>query len=271
MPELPEVETIVRQLRERGVEGRTIEQVRITWAPMVAPYSKRAFTQRLQNRQILSVERRGKWIEMALSDGHFLFIHLRMAGSFSDQPSPHDRAVMKLSGDLHLYYRDTRKFGRWLWVEDPKTITDRLGPDALSRRFSCSYFAKLLATRSRQLKPLLLDQACVAGLGNIYADEALWLSQLHPQRRADTLTQKEVQALYTAIRKVLRIGVANRGTSLGEGKSNYRDMEGSSGENRAQVQAYGRGGKPCPRCGTPLIKIVVAQRGTTLCPRCQMQ
>ena len=269
MPELPEVETIVRQLRARGVEGREITHVQIEWAPMVAPYTPRTLSKKLTGQTIQRVARRGKWIEIALSDGAFLFVHLRMAGRFSDQPSRHDRARLTLAGGLHLYYHDTRKFGRWIWTTDPRQITDALGPDALSRRFTHAYLAAQLASRTRQLKPLLLDQAVVAGLGNIYADEALWWSRLHPQRSAHSLTPDETRALYRAIRKVLRIGVSNRGTSLGEGKSNYRDMEGSSGDNAHQVQAYGRAGKPCAHCGAKLVKIVVAQRGTTYCPLCQ--
>jgi formamidopyrimidine-DNA glycosylase len=196
-------------------------------------------------------------------------IHLRMAGSFSMEPGLHDRIVLELSDELTLHYRDTRKFGRWKLVDDPQEILRALGPDALTRQFSLNYFSKAMRRRHRMVKPLILDQSIVAGLGNIYADEALWESKIHPERLSDSLDDAELNALFKAIKHVLKVGVKNRGTSLGGGKTNYRDVEGESGGHREQVKAHGRAGKSCERCGTSLERIVVAQRGTTFCPVCQ--
>jgi formamidopyrimidine-DNA glycosylase len=182
----------------------------------------------------------------------------------------HDRLVLKLADGLTLYYRDTRKFGRWKLVDDPKEILGKLGPDALTRQFTLKYFSAAMRKRHRMIKPLILDQSIVAGLGNIYADEALWESKIHPERLSDSLNDTELSTLFKAIKQVLTIGVRNRGTSLGDGKSNYRDVEGESGGHREEVKAYGRTGKPCERCSTPLEKTITAQRGTHFCPFCQV-
>ncbi len=271
MPELPEVETIVRQLDARGVAGRTILSVKINWEPMVEPFSAAQFAGQIRGTTITKISRVGKWMLFSLNSGKTLMVHLRMAGSFSVEKGPHDRIILNLSDGLTLYYRDTRKFGRWKLVDDPQIILSKLGPDALTRRFTQNYFSAVLLKRHRQIKPLILDQGIVAGLGNIYADEALWKSKIHPERRSDSLTEIELEKLFKAIKQVLTEGVKNRGTSLGSGKTNYRDVDGESGAHRAEVNAYGRGGKPCKRCKELLVKTVVAQRGTTFCPCCQIK
>ncbi len=270
MPELPEVETIVRQLRARGVEGREILSVEVDWSRTVEPLSVASFSKQIRGTTINEIYRVGKWMLFSLSSGKTIMIHLRMAGSFSMKPGQHDRIVLELFGGLSLHYRDTRKFGRWKLVDDPQVILGKLGPDALTRRFTRTYFSEAMSLRHRMIKPLILDQSVVAGLGNIYADEALWKSKIHPERRSDSLTDAELEKLFNAIKYVLRIGVKNRGTSLGDGKTNYRDVEGESGGHREKVKAYGRSGKPCERCKTVLKKTVVAQRGTTFCPNCQV-
>ena len=269
MPELPEVETIARQLRARGVEGREILSVKVNWAPTVEPLSVTQFSKELKGATIDRITRVGKWMMFHLDSGKTIMIHLRMAGSFSMEKGQHDRIVLKLSDGLYLYYRDTRKFGRWKLVNDPDVVLSKLGPDALTRRFTRNYFSAAMRKRHRMIKPLILDQSIVAGLGNLYADEALWESKIHPERLSDSLSDAELGKLFKAIKHVLTVGVRNRGTSLGEGKTNYRDVEGESGGHREKVKAYGRGGKPCERCKTPLEKTVVAQRGTTFCPKCQ--
>ena len=269
MPELPEVETIARQLRARGIEGRIILSVKVAWPRMVEPLSAASFSKQIRGTTIDKISRVGKWMMFSLSSGKTIMIHLRMAGSFSMEPGQHDRLVLKLSDGLTLHYRDTRKFGRWKLVDDPQVILGKLGPDALTRQFTRAYFCEAMRLRHRMIKPLILDQSMVAGLGNIYADEALWKSKIHPERRSDALTDAELENLFKAIKQVLKIGVKNRGTSLGDGKTNYRDVEGESGGHRDEVKAYGRSGKPCARCKTALEKIVVAQRGTTFCPKCQ--
>jgi formamidopyrimidine-DNA glycosylase len=269
MPELPEVETIVRQLRSRGIEGRQILAVRVNWARTVEPLSAARFSKELRGTTIDRISRTGKWMLFSLSSGRTLMVHLRMSGSFSMSPGAYDRITVKLSDGLTLHYRDTRKFGRWKLMDDPEVVLGKLGPDALTPRFSLKYFSEIMGNRHRMIKPLILDQSIVAGLGNIYADEALWEARIHPERLSDALTHAEHDALFKAIRHVLKVGVRNRGTSLGDGKTNYRDVEGASGGHREKVKAYGRAGKPCERCGTPLEKIIVMQRGTTYCPTCQ--
>lgn len=270
MPELPEVETIASQLRERGVEGKIIRSVQVNWAPTIEPFAPAEFERLLKGCCIEQISRVGKWMLFLLSSGQTLMVHLRMAGSFSLEEGSHDRIVVGLSEGLTLYYRDTRKFGRWKLVDDPQVILKGLGPDALTRRFSRIYFEGQLQRRGRAVKSVLLDQSVVAGLGNIYADEALWYACIHPERRADSLADAEREKLFTAVKKVLRQGIRNRGTSLGDGKTNYRQVDGDSGENRGEVKAYGRSGKPCCRCKKTLQKIVVGQRGTTFCPVCQV-
>ena len=269
MPELPEVETIVRQLRARGVEGREILSAKVNWARTVEPLSAADFSKQIRGTSIDGISRVGKWMMFSLSSGQTIMIHLRMAGSFSMEKGSYDRIVLKLSDGLNLYYRDTRKFGRWKLVDDPQDILDKLGPDALTRQFSRRYFCEAMRRHHRMIKPLILDQSVVAGLGNIYADEALWEAKIHPERRSDLLTDIELERLFCAIKHVLKTGVRNGGTSLGDGKTNYRDVEGQSGGHREMVKAYGRSGKPCERCKTNLEKIIVAQRGTTFCPDCQ--
>ena len=269
MPELPEVETIARQLRARGVEGREILSVKVNWARMVEPLSAAQFSKAIRGTTIDAVSRVGKWMQFSLSSGQAIMIHLRMAGSFSMEPGQHDRMVLKLADGLSLYYRDTRKFGRWKLVDDPAAILDKLGPDALTRQFTRTYFSEAMRKRHRMIKTVILDQSIVAGLGNIYADEALWEAQVHPERLSDSLDEVELEKLFKAIRHVLTVGVKNRGTSLGQGKTNYRDVEGESGGHREEVKAYGRAGKPCERCKTTLEKITVGQRGTTFCSVCQ--
>jgi formamidopyrimidine-DNA glycosylase len=271
MPELPEVETIARQLRARGVEGRKILSVKVGWPRTVEPLTVASFSRQICGTTIDQVSRVGKWMMFRLSSGQTILIHLRMAGSFSLEPGRHDRIVLELSDGLILYYHDTRKFGRWKLVDHPDEILGRLGPDALTRRFNQTYFADAMHRRHRMIKPLILDQSIVAGLGNIYADEALWKSKVHPERLSDSLSDEELRALFKAIKHVLNVGVKNRGTSLGEGKTNYRDVEGESGGHREEVKAYGRAGRPCARCKTLLRKIIVAQRGTTYCPHCQIR
>ena len=269
MPELPEVETIARQLRARGIEGRCIEQVEINWEKTMEPLSGAAFCEALIGKTLETITRYGKWMMFTLGSGRTIMIHLRMSGSFSMAPGTHDRIILTLSGGTKVYFSDPRKFGRWKLVDDPARILGALGPDALTKAFTLKGFREALLRRKRILKPVLLDQTVVAGLGNIYVDEALWESRIHPERICCSLSDDETELLYKAIRHVLQVGVQNRGTSLGEGRSNYRDVDGDSGGYREKVKAYGRGGRPCHRCGTLLEKRVVAQRGTTFCPVCQ--
>jgi formamidopyrimidine-DNA glycosylase len=270
MPELPEVETIVRQLRAKNVEGKRIVSAAVLWAPTVAPLSVSDFCQAVEGTIVEQVSRVGKWIIFSLSSGQSLCVHLRMSGHFLLESSRFDRVILELNDGIILYYGDPRKFGRWKLVDDPAVILGKLGPDALTDAFDFNYFYAVLQGRKRKIKPFILDQSIVAGLGNIYADEALWAAKIHPERIANSLSKIEIEELYCSIRDVLEQGVKNRGTSLGVGKANYRDMDGAVGGNGVVVKAYGRSGLACERCGELLVKKKVAQRGSTFCPVCQI-
>jgi formamidopyrimidine-DNA glycosylase len=268
MPELPEVETVVRDLVAAGLEGARITGVRIHWARTIATPSPARFQRALRGRVIQRLSRRGKFIVIHLSDGGALLVHLRMTGRLLlASPGPHDRVVFALSDGRELRFADPRKFGRIWLADDPATVLASLGPEPLA--ITPADFRRRLADRTRALKPLLLDQSFLAGIGNIYADEALWAAQLHPLRKSDTLDAPQADRLLRAIRTVLRRGIRNLGTSLGHGKTNFRLPRGESGRNREHLRAYGQTGLPCPRCTTPIARILVAQRATHLCPACQ--
>ncbi|MGE4489605.1 MAG: bifunctional DNA-formamidopyrimidine glycosylase/DNA-(apurinic or apyrimidinic site) lyase [Kiritimatiellales bacterium] len=268
MPELPEVETIRRQLCAASVKGRTIEKVSVGWPRTVDPLSPAAFRKKVQGRTIDEVSRHGKWLIIELDDIDNLLVHLRMTGGFylsdgSLKKGPYDRAVLQLSGGLNLHFRDPRKFGRMKVAPFPLG----LGPDAME--ITPRPFFQTLEKCSKLLKPLLLDQSFIAGIGNIYADESLFEARLRPDRRADTLSEDEKLALYYGITNVIRAAVKNGGTSLGDGQGNYVDLNGNSGGHKEQAKVYGRAGLPCTACGRPLHKTVIAQRTTVFCPHCQ--
>jgi formamidopyrimidine-DNA glycosylase len=169
-----------------------------------------------------------------------------------------------------LRYYDPRKFGRFYLVENTADVIGHLGPEPLSRQFTAAALGLRLAARNRHLKPLLLDQGFLAGLGNIYADEALWHAGLHPLTRSSALNEKQVRRLHRAIRRVLRKGLANFGTTLGRGAANYYSLERGAGGNEEKLKVFRRQGLPCPRCRTTIQRLVVAQRGTHICPACQI-
>lgn len=268
MPELPEVETIRRQLCTAGVKGRIIEKVRIEWPRTVDPLTPSAFSKQVIGRTIERLSRHGKWLIFELDGEDNLLIHLRMTGGFylSNgvlKKGPYDRAIFQLSGGLNLHFRDPRKFGRIKLGTFPLG----LGPDAME--MNARPFFQALEKSNRALKALLLDQSFIAGVGNIYADEALFAAGLHPQRRASTLNDDEKLALYVAVTHVIRAAVENGGTSLGDGQGNYLDLNGNSGGHREKVKVYGRAGQPCVVCGNPLEKITIVQRSTVFCAHCQ--
>ncbi|NLB65806.1 MAG: bifunctional DNA-formamidopyrimidine glycosylase/DNA-(apurinic or apyrimidinic site) lyase [Lentisphaerae bacterium] len=272
MPELPEVETIIRELRAARVIGSRITQARVLWPKTVAEPGPRAFSRQLAGREILDISRRAKYIIITVSDGQTLLIHLRMTGHLNilppqTPPRRHDRLVLILNSRQQIHFADARKFGRAWLTRTPERYLAHLGPEPLT--LITADFLHRLAGRSRQLKPLLLDQAFIAGLGNIYTDEALWIARLHPCRRADTLSPAQAGALLRAIKQALRRGIRNLGTTLGDGKTNFVLPRGERGRNQEQLNAYGQTGAPCPRCKTPIQRILVAQRATHLCPLCQ--
>lgn len=268
MPELPEVETIRRQLCEAGVEGRMIEKISIEWPRTVEPLSTAVFRKNVIGRNVERISRHGKWLILELDDTDNLLVHLRMTGGFylsegALKKGSHDRVVFQLSGGMNLHFRDPRKFGRMRLGVFPAG----LGPDALE--ITARPFFQTLEKSNRGLKTLLLDQSFIAGVGNIYADEALFAAGLHPLRKAATLSDDEMISLYHAVTDVIRAAVENGGTSLGDGQGNYTDLKGNSGGNSHKAKAYGRAGQPCVECGHPLEKITVAQRTTVFCAHCQ--
>ncbi len=264
MPELPEVETIVRTYRPR-LEGRIIRAFESSWPRRVAP-SVAVVRRRTVGRRITRLHRRAKYIVFDLEAGGHLLVHLRMSGRFewaADNPDAdrHTRAIWTLDGDDALWFVDARKFGRIEWTADLAAATAHLGIEPLSRGFTVARLTSLLRGRARQLKPLLLDQSLIAGLGNIYVDESLFRSGLHPLRSADSLNADERAALHEAIRHVLRKAIRRHGTSI--------DWIYPDGEMQDELTAYGRTGLPCVRCRTPIESLRVGQRGTHICPRCQ--
>lgn len=274
MPELPEVETVVRDLRAHGLPDSVIRSVAVRWPRTIAELPPDAFCRALAGKTITDVSRRAKFIVVNLDSGDRLLIHLRMTGKLrftapGERPGPHDHVSLHLTDGRELIFNDTRKFGRFRLTQPGDDPFAALGPEPLEADFTPTLFKQRLKGKTRQIKPLLLDQTTVAGLGNIYVDEALWQARIHPERRADTLTAAEIRRLHAAIRTVLQRAIDNAGTTLGSGEANFYSVAGRRGRNADALKVFRRDGMPCPRCGTVIDRIVVAQRGTHLCPRCQ--
>jgi formamidopyrimidine-DNA glycosylase len=274
MPELPEVET-VRLSLEPALVGREIVELRVgAFKGVVGEDDPEVVAVRLKGRRFAGLRRRGKYLIADLDDGTVLLIHLRMTGNLihlagGAPPERFEHLAIVLDDGNELRYADQRKFGRVLHIPPSviEALDARLGPEPLAAEFTADVLAQSLSRRSGRLKSVLLDQALIAGLGNIYVDEALFRSQLHPLRDAGSLTPDEVRRLHTEIRAVLGEGLANRGTSI----SSYRDGHGASGNNQNNLHVYGRGGTgaPCTRCGDAVIRLTVGGRGTHICPTCQ--
>jgi formamidopyrimidine-DNA glycosylase len=274
MPELPEVQTIVNDLKAAGLVGQTIKAARVFWARTIAKPSAKAFCSRIRGRAIAAIRRRGKFIVFDFYNNGHLLMHLRMSGRLhlvtNQQPrKKHEHVLLNLDGGQQLRFYDTRKFGRLYLTSDADPILGRLGPEPLSKGFTHQKLARRLKARKRLLKPLLLDQTFIAGLGNIYVDEALWESKIHPCRMASSLSETEMRALHRAIPRVLKRGLKNLGTSLGTGKTNFYSVAKHQGRNRDQLKAFRRTGQPCPRCAQTVERIIVGQRSTHICPKCQ--
>jgi formamidopyrimidine-DNA glycosylase len=265
MPELPEVETIARTLRPALID-KTILSVDLRWPRTLDAPSPAVFKKHIKGQRIESISRRAKFLDIQLSDSHLL-IHLRMSGDLlvvlgGYQPAKHDRLIVHLSEDTSLIFSDPRKFGRVLLVDDPAETFRDLGPEPLSEAFTPDWLFSTLHLRRRQLKPLLLDQAFLAGLGNIYTDEALHLAKLHPLSLSDSVTKKQARGLWQAIREVLEEGIRRNGASI--------DWVYRGGDFQNHFRVYGLTGESCPVCGTTIERITVGQRGTHFCPRCQV-
>jgi formamidopyrimidine-DNA glycosylase len=269
MPELPEVETIAQTLR-RGMDspplpGLRILRVTIRWPRHVAMPSVTTFRRRIRGRSITDVIRRGKYLVFPLDRGTML-IHLRMSGDLALVPTdtaagPYDRTVFYLEAGHELRFSDSRKFGKFFLLDDPEIILGKLGPEPLDVSFTPQILASRLAKRRRAIKPLIMDQTFLAGLGNIYTDEALYHARIHPLRRSDSLDMNEITALWQGIRDALKLGLHHNGASI--------DWVYRGGDFQHHFRVYQRAGEPCYRCSTPIERIIVGQRGTHFCPTCQ--
>lgn len=264
MPELPEVETIARTLHSELV-GQAILEADLHWARSLAFPSPKKFREQIKGQHILEISRRAKFLNFRLSKFNLL-VHLRMSGDLLIKESAsalekHDRLRLYLSNAKVLVFSDTRKFGRVWLTDNPESLIGDLGPEPLSDEFTPQWLYHNLHCRHRQLKPLLLDQTFLAGLGNIYTDEALHIARLHPLTASDSVKQKQAERLCKAIRTVLAEGIRRNGASI--------DWVYRGGEFQNYFRVYAREGKPCPACGTRIQRLVIGQRGTHICPKCQ--
>ncbi len=274
MPELPEVETIRARLAPR-LEGRRLDHVEIADPRLTRPEPPEAVAAALEGERVARVARRGKYLVFEFESGRHLLVHLRMTGNV-EHPArgglaadPYRRAVVRLDDGSDVAYRDVRRFGTWDLLE-PGELDDyfaarRLGGEPLERGFTTRSLTRALAGRRAPIKAALLDQRAAAGIGNIYADEALWRARINPLRPAGSLDPDEISRLRKAIRAALETGIARQGATLRD----YRDPEGRRGRMQDEFRVYGRAGQPCKRCGTAIEKIRAGGRGTWFCPHCQ--
>ena len=273
MPELPEVETVRRRIAPL-VEGTTIASAEIVDPRLTRPVSPSLVADALVGERIAAVERRGKYLLWRLESGRTLVVHLRMTGSLLHFPAgdlpadAHRRATLALDTGAAVGYRDVRRFGTWELLDDGHLrpyLASRLGPEPLAPSFTSARLARIVAGRRAPIKAVLLDQRRIAGIGNIYADEALWRARIHPRRPAGELDAPEIAHLHRAVRAALRRGVELNGSTLRD----YVTPDGEGGGMQHEFHVYGRLGDPCDRCGRPIERIVVGGRGTWLCSRCQ--
>lgn len=273
MPELPEVQTVASELDARLV-GRTIAGVEVLWDRTVGHPAPAEFAAALPGHRVERVDRRAKYIMIELSGDDALVAHLRMTGRITVEPAaaprdPHTRLVLALDGDDEARFADTRKFGRFYYVPAgaamPLPSFAELGPEPLAEDFTPVLLAARVAARKGNVKAALLDQRLVAGLGNIYVDEALWRARIHPRRTMQSLAPEEVEGLHEAIVHVLRRAIDSGGTTF----SDYRTTWGREGGYQGELSVFRKTGAPCPRCGAPVERDVVAGRGTHYCPTCQ--
>lgn len=271
MPELPEIETIATTLRDGTkdqppIVGRQVLGTQLLWERTLADPKPAEFRSRIIGQTITGTGRRGKYLMLPLT-ADTLLIHLRMSGdllveSVTQPSAPHHRLMIELDGGLRLAFNDSRKFGRVWLTSNPDAVLGKLGPEPLDLAFTAGVLYQRLQTRRRQLKPLLLDQSFLAGMGNIYTDEALHMARLHPLTLANTLTVEQAERLWSSIRQVLSDGIRNNGASI--------DWVYRGGSYQHHFRVYQRAGEACQECGSLVERIVVGQRGTHLCPTCQL-
>jgi formamidopyrimidine-DNA glycosylase len=275
VPELPEVETVRARLAPL-LEGRRLDRVEIHDGRLTRPFDPVEVAAELQGERVAALERRGKYLIVRFESGRCLLVHLRMTGSLRHAPGgslpddPHRRAVVRLDDGSDVAYRDVRRFGTWLLVEPGELddyIAARLGEEPLGPAFTARSLGRRLAGRTAPVKAAILDQRNLAGVGNIYADEALWRARIHPLRPAGELDEAELRALHRGIRRALEAGIARQGATLRD----YAQPDGSRGGMQHEFKVYGREGEPCDRCGTPIEKTRAGGRGTWYCPSCQVR
>jgi formamidopyrimidine-DNA glycosylase len=256
------------------VEGTTIESAEIVDPRLTRPVDPADVARALVGERIVSLDRRGKYLLWRLASGRTLVVHLRMTGSLRHAPEgrlPEDtyrRATLAVDSGAAIGYRDVRRFGTWELLDAEHLgvyLDTRLGPEPLAPSFTAARLASSTAGRTTPVKAFLLDQRRIAGVGNIYADEALWRAQIHPLRPAGDLGTEELTRLHRALRAVLRKGIERRGSTL----TDYVTPDGERGAMQDEFHVYGRLGEPCDRCGRPIERIVVGGRGTWFCPHCQ--
>jgi formamidopyrimidine-DNA glycosylase len=274
MPELPEVETTARGLRERII-GRKVDRVSgVDWSRMLPQTSEAELQQTLGGRCVIAIDRRGKYLLIEFDHDAWLVMHRKMSGNVFLRPAAaaieaHTHLEIEFDDGTLLRFVDPRKFGRiYLFrsaIELNEFLAERLGPDSLIDLDEGLLAAKLRG-RTGRIKSLLLDQAFVAGIGNLYADEALWEARIHPLRAADSLSKVELRRLANGIKQVLVRGIERNGTSF---STTYRDVDDRPGDNQAFLNAYGRASEPCPRCGRPISRILIGARSSHFCPHCQ--
>jgi formamidopyrimidine-DNA glycosylase len=272
MPELPEVETVRRRLAP-ALEGRTFVRVEIADSRLTRPLDPLEVAGELEGERVALVDRRGKYLIVRFESGRALLVHLRMTGSFLHSATglaedAHRRAVVRLDDGSDVAYRDVRRFGTWLLLEPDEVeayVDARVGREPLADAYKTKHLAEKLHGRRAPIKAAILDQRTVAGVGNIYADEALWRARIHPLTPAEALEPDEVRALHRSIREALRAGIRRQGSTLRD----YRLPNGEEGGAQHEFKVYGRAGEPCDRCGSPIDKTRVAGRGTWYCPSCQ--
>ena len=269
MPELPEVETIKNELVPHVV-GRRISGVTLSWEGILVQPNAQEFGPRIAGQEVTGIRRRGKYLIFSLGGGELLVIHLKMSGSLllgwdSSSPPRFTRAIIHLDNGRHIFFRDPRKFGRMRLVKDSTSIIGRLGPEPLEASFTPELLARLLSKRKAPIKAVLIDQNFIAGLGNMYADEALFTAGIHPLRPAASLTRREAWRLHRAIKQVLSSAIGDKGASV----ATYFRPGGEPGKAQFQFRVAHRRGENCPVCGTPLKRIPIRNRGSYFCPRCQ--
>lgn len=269
MPELPEVETIKNELMPHIV-GRELTGVTLFWNRIVRQPSVADFRSRLIGQKITGLVRHGKYLIVSLTSDDLLIIHLKMSGSLltsrdSSEPPKYTRAIIHLDKGNSIFFRDPRKFGAMWLVGDKNTIVGKLGPEPLEADFTPQVLAQCLKNRTAPIKALLFDQSFVAGIGNMYADEALFAARIHPLRPGGSLSRDEIEQLHHAIQQVLWSAIGNKGASV----LNYFRPGGELGTAHFQFKVAHRGNMPCPNCGTSIQRIPVRNRGTYFCPKCQ--